>query len=272
MDDLISEFITETSESLAVLDMELVKLEQNPDDAAILGNIFRIMHTIKGTCGFLGLPRLEHVAHAGENVLGKIRDHVLAATPDAVTLILESLDRIKELLEYLSANGQEQEGDDSALIAKLDHFSETGQLLGAALVASPAPVVSANPFPHFRGEDELEVAAAKEKEKAQGVSKEDAAREMEAMLAAMEEKPATVVAVQTSTPPAPKVAPKVEKPTAKAEAGEEGKEAAGAQQSIRVNIDVLENLMQMVSELVLTRNQLMQIARTKQDKESHLSL
>ena len=74
MDDLISEFITETTDSLGLLDQELVKLEQNPSDNAILSNIFRIVHTIKGTCGFLGLPRLESVAHASENVLGKIRD------------------------------------------------------------------------------------------------------------------------------------------------------------------------------------------------------
>ena len=117
MDDLIVEFITETNESIGLLDSELVKLEQNPQDAGILGNIFRIMHTIKGTCGFLGLPRLEHVAHAGENVLGKIRDKQLEATPDAITLILEALDNIKGLLDYLSANGEEQAGDDSDLIA-----------------------------------------------------------------------------------------------------------------------------------------------------------
>ena len=139
MDDLISEFITETSESLAVLDLELVKLEQNPEDAAILGNIFRMVHTIKGTCGFLGLPRLERVAHAGENVLGKIRDKVLAATPEAVTLILESLDCIKGLLEHLSAHGEEQAGDDSDLIARLNHYADTGTLMGGApAAAAPA--------------------------------------------------------------------------------------------------------------------------------------
>ena len=66
MDDLLSEFLTETSENLAVLDVELVKLEQNPNDTELLGNIFRLVHTVKGTCGFLGLPRLESVAHAGE--------------------------------------------------------------------------------------------------------------------------------------------------------------------------------------------------------------
>src|SRR5215813_15021392 len=101
MDDLLSEFLTETTESLSVLDLELVKLEQNPNDPALLSNIFRLVHTIKGTCGFLGLPRLESVAHAAENVLGRIRDGELAVTPQIVSLILKSLDRIKSLLATL---------------------------------------------------------------------------------------------------------------------------------------------------------------------------
>ena len=88
MDDLLNEFLTETSENMDVLDVELVKLEQNPNDPELLGNIFRLVHTIKGTCGFLGLPRLESVAHAGENILGKIRDGTIEVTPDAVSLVL----------------------------------------------------------------------------------------------------------------------------------------------------------------------------------------
>ena len=68
MDDLLREFLTETNESLDVVDVELVKFEQDPNNEKILGNIFRLVHTIKGTCGFLGLPRLEHVAHAGEKI------------------------------------------------------------------------------------------------------------------------------------------------------------------------------------------------------------
>jgi two-component system chemotaxis sensor kinase CheA len=103
MDDLLSEFLTETSENISVLDGELVRLERNPNDPELLGNIFRLVHTIKGTCGFLGLPRLESVAHAGENVLGKIRDGVLIVTPEAVTLVLAALDRIKMLLAALEA-------------------------------------------------------------------------------------------------------------------------------------------------------------------------
>src|ERR1700753_1757024 len=101
MDDLLREFLTETAENLANLDVELVQLEQNPNDANLLSSIFRMVHTIKGTCGFLGLPRLEHVAHAAENILGKFRDGELPVTPQAVTLILRSIDAIKSIIGVL---------------------------------------------------------------------------------------------------------------------------------------------------------------------------
>lgn len=91
MDDLLSEFLTETAESLDVVDVELVRFESNPGDKATLNNIFRLVHTIKGTCGFIGLPRLESLAHAGETLLGKFRDGALDVTPEAVTLILASI-------------------------------------------------------------------------------------------------------------------------------------------------------------------------------------
>ena len=127
MDDLLSEFLTETSEALAILDVELVKFEQDPSDSEILGNIFRLVHTIKGTCGFLGLPRLESVAHAGENVLGKFRDGVVDVTPEAVTLILKCLDTIRELLSKLEETGEEPEGEDGALIAELNDLTPLGR-------------------------------------------------------------------------------------------------------------------------------------------------
>src|SRR5688572_7716721 len=153
MDDLLSEFLTETSENLAVLDVELVKLERNPNDMELLGNIFRIVHTIKGTCGFLGLPRLEAVAHAGENVLGKVRDGELVVTPDAVTLILESLDRIKNLLSVLEQTEAEPAGEDSDLIKRLNAFAEGGAVAAPAPVAKPAPVAAA-PAPAAEPEDD----------------------------------------------------------------------------------------------------------------------
>src|SRR5581483_5227132 len=115
MDDLLREFLTETNESLGVVDVELVRFEQEPNNAQILANIFRLVHTIKGTCGFLNLPRLEALAHAAETLMGKFRDG-MPVTGEAVTLILATIDRIKELLEELEKTQQESPGTDNDLI------------------------------------------------------------------------------------------------------------------------------------------------------------
>src|SRR3712207_4984338 len=90
MDDLLREFLTETGEHLDVVDVELVRFERDPNNETILRNIFRLVHTIKGTCGFLGLPRLEALAHAAETLMGKFRDGMPVTTP-AVSLILSTL-------------------------------------------------------------------------------------------------------------------------------------------------------------------------------------
>src|SRR5450631_2348761 len=111
MDDLLREFLTETNESLDTVDVELVRFEQDPNNEKILANIFRLVHTIKGTCGFLGLPRLEALAHAAETLMGKFRDG-LPATNDAVTLILSTIDRIKQILEELEKHQEEPSGVD----------------------------------------------------------------------------------------------------------------------------------------------------------------
>src|SRR5579864_1852941 len=146
MDDLLREFLTETGESLDTVDNQLVKFEQEPNNAKILDNIFRLVHTIKGTCGFLGLPRLEALAHAGETLMGKFRDG-MPVTGEAVSLILASIDRIKEILAGLEATQTEPEGSDEDLIVKLHEMVEHGMaaMAGAAVEApaAPAPVAAA---------------------------------------------------------------------------------------------------------------------------------
>src|SRR5580692_10411158 len=97
MDELLRDFLTETGESLDRVDAELVRFEQDPNNGQILGNIFRLVHTIKGTCGFLDLSRLETLTHAAESLMGKFRDG-MPVTAEAVTLILSTLDRIKVIL------------------------------------------------------------------------------------------------------------------------------------------------------------------------------
>jgi len=134
MDDLLREFLTETHESLDTVDNQLVRFEQDPNNARILDNIFRLVHTMKGTCGFLGLPRLEALAHAGETLMGKFRDG-MPVMAEAVTLILSSIDRIKEILAGLEATEAEPEGNDQDLIVKLQAMVEQGM---AAAAMKPA--------------------------------------------------------------------------------------------------------------------------------------
>ena len=144
MDDLLREFLTETSESLDTVDNQLVRFEQDPTDAKILDNIFRLVHTIKGTCGFLGLPRLEALAHAGETLMGKFRDG-MPVKAEAVTLILSSIDRIKEILAGLEATETEPEGTDEDLIEKLHAMAEGGHHAEAGAAPAPIPVEAAPP-------------------------------------------------------------------------------------------------------------------------------
>src|SRR5688572_12639576 len=119
MDDLLADFLTETNDGLMALDAALVRLERAPQDAPTLSEVFRIVHTIKGTCGFLGLPRMEAVAHAAENVLGRYRDGALEVTQGGVSLILRALDSIRDIVAGLEASGAEPSGDDLPLIAAL---------------------------------------------------------------------------------------------------------------------------------------------------------
>lgn len=239
MDDLIAEFLTETNESLEALDNDIVNLEQNPNDTDLLSRIFRLMHTIKGTCGFLGLPRLETVAHRAENVLGLFRDGVLSVTPAYVTLILESIDRIKFIVAALEQNGSEPEGADTDLIAKLDDVYENREKSAASDVPMPT-FEPAAPIPDVPEIAETVATAT--------------------ALAATAEMPFNALHEPVSLDTQPTGASGKESQGAP-------KESALAAQSLRVNVEVLENLMTLVSELVLTRNQLLQIMRAQKDSE-----
>lgn len=253
MDDLITDFVTETTESLALLDQELVRFERNPADKNILGNIFRVMHTIKGTCGFLGLPRLERVAHAGEDVLGKFRDGELEATPDSVTLILRCIDQIRAVINEIAESGKEGVGDDDALIQDLRAMAD-----GTGVSASHAAP---------SGESAIEETAPPAGSPAVALGGFPVASELLAEVEA-------ISSTQAPKPqkPAPEKAPikavhSAPAPTAAAaEPSDSGREKAHTPaQNIRVNVDVLENLMTMVSEMVLTRNELLQLSRIEEE-------
>lgn len=228
MDDLLREFVTETNESLDVVDVELVRFEQDPNNARILDNIFRLVHTIKGTCGFLGLPRLEALAHAAETVMGKFRDG-MPATHEAVSVILATIDRIKEILASLEHEQREPEGSDSDLIADLHSIAERA--------AKP---------------EHKEIATT---EQALGRPLRPGEVSLEELERAFQE-----------TPVDPRPAKKA-KPAAAQEPLKEEESVKSSAQSIRVTVDTIEQLMTMVSELVLTRNQLLEIVRRYGDSE-----
>ncbi len=205
MDELLRDFLTETTESLDRVDAELVRLEQEPNNGQILGNIFRLVHTIKGTCGFLGLSRLEALTHAAEGLMGKFRDG-MPVTGEAVTVILSTIDRIKMILAGLEAQQQEPPGGDAELIAQLDRLARQEKI-----VAAPAP--------------------------AERVHAANTGN----------------TAVESADRPA------------------ENSDKL-ASHSIRVSVDTLDHLMTTVSELVLTRNQLLEIARRHEQSEFKLPL
>ncbi len=247
MDDLLREFLTETGESLDVVDVELVRFEQEPNNAKILDNIFRLVHTIKGTCGFLGLPRLEALAHAAETLMGKFREG-MPVTGEAVTLILATIDRIKAILDELERHQHEPAGADRDLIGGLEEMvvEESG---------APPPPVDAAPVntagmlayqilerPLRPGEvplDELERAFRE-------TPGPDAAALQAAKAKADREKAA--------------------------KEDDEKSESKVATQTLRVNVDTLEHLMTMVSELVLTRNQLLEILRRHENSDFKVPL
>jgi two-component system chemotaxis sensor kinase CheA len=273
MDDLLREFLTETNESLDLVDVQLVKFEQDPNNAKILDNIFRLVHTIKGTCGFLGLPRLEALAHAAETLMGRFRDGK-AVTGEAVSLILATIDRLKEILDELEKTEGEPEGSDRDLIDELERMVEQSgsEVAPAAAPEPPAPPPAPKPQKQAEMSEGTLVPQTLERSLRPGeVSLDELER-------AFRETPMDSEAPAAKVEPAAKAAAPAAKPAAAKKSVIEMDVAAPsdadkiANQSIRVNVDTLEHLMTMVSELVLTRNQLLEIVRRHEDSEFKVPL
>jgi two-component system chemotaxis sensor kinase CheA len=235
MDELLQEFLGETGEHLDTVDRELVRFEQEPNNSDILRNIFRLVHTVKGTCGFIGLPRLEALTHAAESVIGQFRDGA-SVSSTAVTAILETIDQIKEIMAELAEKGQEPPGNDDRLIGELRALAD-------------------------KAKQEL---AAKEQEQsgldpvAAYLAKSAGARSTEARSDGSAT--ADEIDLVFRTAPSP-----LDQPRPAAEDGGTREVRIAGPATLRVNVDTLEHLMTMVSELVLTRNQLLEISRQQED-------
>ncbi len=234
MDDLTREFLIESQEGLDRMEQCLTELEGKPEDAGLLGEIFRAVHTIKGTTGFLGFGRLEELAHAGENLLGMLREGTLKASRELITGLLALLDRLREILRTIEVDG--------------DDGGEAGSAEDVELIRTLAKLQAAKPK-RASGARRIKARTAEatgERAKAAAVGLEDAMPE------------------QAACAPAPQPAAErreAEKLPAKeeSEAAETAPVAsAAADSTLRVDVHLLNQMMNLVGELVLTRNQVLQ--------------
>src|SRR5690348_14181610 len=123
LQEATKEFLVESHENLDQLDADLVGLEEAAAPVEALGRIFRTLHTIKGSCSFLGFPHLEAVAHAGESLLGKLRDGKLDLNPVITDALLRMVDAIRTMLAEIEKTGSDPSGDEHTLIEQLNHLA-----------------------------------------------------------------------------------------------------------------------------------------------------
>ncbi len=238
-DEIIREFLIESNENLNRLDTEIVDLERNPT-ADRLASIFRTIHTIKGTCGFLGFQVLEGISHHAENILSQLRAGQRQVTGSLVSIILESVDAVRQILSNIETTGQEGENTYPELVERLERTAADTSTV-APVVAPPAPVV--------QQVDAAPICAATERVTMPAPSVPVEVPKPQPV--------ATVPVMKEAKPPASQAAPETEK-------------AGGvADSSIRVDVSLLDKLMNLVGELVLARNQILQF--TSQRNDSGLS-
>jgi two-component system chemotaxis sensor kinase CheA len=283
MDDLIKEFLIESHENLDRLERDLVELEKDPHDKETLSSIFRTIHTLKGSAGFLGYGQLEAVSHVGENLLSRMRDGLLVISPAIAGALLATVDVVRRMLGEIESTGAPEERDYSELIQLLDRLKDGPAEVGESPAAEaqqpsaqPGPVaaVSAPVAPAASVEEEPEAPEPIEEEPEPVAPPTPAAEPVSAAsptaivaLAAPKAAPAApapllVPAPATASATAPTPAAAVA-PTAPDHL--EQRSSAASESSIRVDVSLLDKLMNLVGELVLARNQVLQFTSKHAD-------
>jgi len=247
--DIVKDFLVESYENLDRLDRDLVGLEKNPQDRDALSGVFRTIHTIKGTCGFLGFPQLEKVAHVGENLLTRLRDGQLTLNPELTTALLGMVDAVRQMLGSIEVSGTEGERNDTKLIATLTRLQQGPEAPPKNAVAQvPQPASETASLTPSIGDILMQTAGVTQAEILLAVEKQnegDPRRMGEILVEQGAARPADVVdalRIQQSS-----------------RAG-----TTASDSTIRVDVGLLDKVMNLVGELVLARNQVLQFAsRTK---------
>ncbi len=283
-DEIVREFLVEGNENLDALDRELIQLEKDPRNRATLASVFRTIHTIKGTCGFLGFTKLEAVAHVGENLLSRLRDGELVLNPEITTALLQMVDAVRQMLQSIEASGNEGERNDDELMKMLTRVTQ-GESLAAAPAsavtetprAAPPAASSAVPPPsasktakavppasHSRPDKKKTQAQRDSPQQQIPAAEEAVAAHTSATIAPMATTIATNDAADTKFVSAEieKASPAQENDPPPAQASSRGGVGEG---SIRVDVVLLDKLMNLVGELVLARNQVLQFSNAAED-------
>ncbi|MGB7731232.1 MAG: chemotaxis protein CheA [Candidatus Acidiferrum sp.] len=260
MDELTKEFLQESTENLDRLDQDFVKLENEPENPELLKSIFRTIHTIKGTCGFLGFTKLEALTHAGESLLSLLRDGELKLTEPTTDALLEMVDAVRRYLQSIEATEQEGDADTTGLIARLKKLQQQSATDPPAIVhvatpqiVTPEVVIPPPPKPETPKQKKLKQELMPKRMGGalvqKGVRQEDVLRALE-MQQAGDPRRLGEILVELGL-----VTPQQIEEIVRQTRQEEPKEAA-----IRVDVTLLEKQMNLVSELVLLHNRLLQIA------------
>ena len=279
MDSIITEFLIESHENLDRLERDLVELEKNPTEKETLASIFRTIHTLKGSSGFLGFEKLEAIAHSGENLLSKMRDGVLVINPDIAGALLATVDVVRTMLKEIEATGAPEERDYSALIGLLVRLNE-GESGASAVAEEVAPTPTPTPTPAPVAEAASPAASPS--------SASAPAAAAAAVVSAPTPPPAVAPVVAVSAPaptpvlpsapaavsPTPSTAPapvaaspvlSAPKPSGGSSESGDHKPSSAADTSIRVDVGLLDKLVNLVGELVLARNQILQFTNQNND-------
>jgi two-component system chemotaxis sensor kinase CheA len=278
--DIVQDFLAESHENLDRLDRELVGLEKHPHDRDALASVFRTIHTIKGTCGFLGFNKLEKVTHVGESLLARLRDGQLTPSPEHTTALLDMVDAVRQMLKEIQATGQDGEAEYPELLETLTRLqlgASAIQSAAAALSPKTPPGQSPEPAPgkQIAPADPESIVASPVPVSATPSKKPARKKTPKAAQVAPAEAgiaEATIIGAPSAEPgPLPAHKKEKEKVPAKpddvlkAQQTLESRPRDTAAETIRVGVNVLDRLMTLVGELVLARNQLLQIANTLQD-------
>jgi two-component system chemotaxis sensor kinase CheA len=279
--DIVQDFLVESYENLDRLDRDLVGLEKNPQDRDALAGVFRTIHTIKGTCGFLGFDKLEKVAHVGENLLTRLRDGQLTLNPEIATALLGVVDAVRQMLKEIGSTGQDGDVDYPELRETLTRL-QTPAVASVALAAPPA-TIDLKPLPV---KEDSPAVPPETLPAAQGAAPEPCNKKDDSPRKPSRGKIGGLL-VERGQAQASDIARALQEQEhgdrrgvgeihvgsglAKLENVSAAQRTLGtkprdtAPETLRVGINLLDKLMTLVGELVLARNQLMQLTSTLED-------